>query len=1580
MTESIAPLLLSPQNQEALEELVWAIDSGDRQFSLILVRCNYSHLRQQLLAELQQRRLNHLVVVSLAPETSALLTRIQTDLAAVDRETVSALMVVGLETVVDLDCLLSSTNQVREEFRQHCPFPLILWVTDAVLTRLMQLAPDFENWATVTEFTLAPDILLPVLRQAADRLFETLFTPNARLSFEVLHQDLDLGFLQRSEVPFAIQDLQRQGKTLEADVQASLELGQGLDASSPTSALPHFERSLAYWQLAQTETTDPAITAHLQLREALLLFFVGSCRYALAEQERQHSTDWQAVREPLQRCIEIFEQQQRPGLVAKCITQLERVLQQLRDWDALEVVAQKSRQVHHQYGSRNRLAQDYGFLAKVALERGQWAAARQAAEEALAIMEKLPEDRRQLQGLYLLFLAQALFPLGEQEAAIAALQQARSLGDQGRPKVHLSILEMLGECYLEQQNYLAAFQIKQERVSIEHQYGIRAFVGAGRLQPQRASLSSNDAPIPPVMVAAEITTAGRQQDLERLIERIGRHDYRLIVIHGNSGVGKSSLVNAGLVPALRDRAIGTRDNLPVVLRRYTNWTWDLWQGLSEGLSDDQITTFLSDQIPQRTPALAISALLQLLQRLDRGNQRTILVFDQFEEFFFTYPNPDDRQVFLRFLAQCLQILSIKVVLSLRDDYLHLLLELGRLGEFSETGIDVLSRNVLYELGNFAVADAHAVIANLTQRSQFYLESHLIDQIVTDLAGEMGQVRPIELQLVGAQIQADNITQIVQYRALGERPKEELIRRYLAEVVADCGYEHQALAELVLYLLTDEKGTRPLKTRSELEKEVQVWLPHLCYAEPLELVLTILVASGLVLMLPEIPEDRYQLVHDYLAAFIRQQQEPKLTELMQELERERSLRNETEEELRQTVEQLKIALENSEILNESLSAEALLASNLELDALLKAVKLGQRLQQSQQVSPDMRMRAIAAIRKVVYGVREWNRLKGHGGSVWSISVSPNGRFIASGGIDGTIKLWSIEGQELRTLKAHTGCVLYVCFSPDNKILASSGEDKLIKFWSLEGQELRILTGHQRSVWSIAFSPDGQTLASSSADNTVRLWHRSGKPLAILSGHRGTVWSVCFSPGGKALLSGSADNTVKLWNLVRETNASELGRSQKTFSGYRRSIRSVRFSPDGTILAFGCADHTIKLWSRDGKEILTLKGHQGAVLTVRFSPDGNLLASGGEDGLIKLWNLAGGSIAPDFGQELVTLRGHSASVLSLRFSPDSNLLVSSSKDESIRVWRLNARSSVHLTGHTGSIWSLCFSPNGQQLLSTGEDRSLRLWSLNGELLQTLKGHRGNIWKACYSPNGAWLASASEDKTVKLWSAQGKEQGTFEGHRASVISLAFSPDSQVLASGSADNTIKLWNLDGRELATLKGHSGSVGNVCFSPDGTLLASSSADHTIRLWTIDGRLQRTLKTGGSLLWSLCFSPDGQWLVAGTANNAIRLWHLDRRQVKVLKGHGGVVYSVVFSPDGSLLASGSADHTVKLWSLEGRELYSLTGHQDSVLTVQFSPDGRTLASAGADHQGILWDFDLDHLLAAGSEWLQTYLHSNLDITP
>ena len=1209
MNNSHQPQDFSVHNDHVLTKLAWAINASKGEFLLILARCNYASLREQMVQRLRERCPVPIRVIVLKHTVKTLYTTIREELR---EEQPEALMVLGLESVRDIARVLTSTNQVREEFRKNFPFPLVLWVNDEIVENLIRLAPDFENWATSVEFLIATENLLVDLQHRADYLFTKILELGAE---PFLSNDAIFGSDYRRETRVALQDLRDRTEELTPELQACVDFVLGRDAYANDdidTAIALYQKSLDFWAGAAPLTPSPPSppilggeegklesqsppelgdlggerdgSQNTKLREGILLFHLGLCFCRQAERYgNENCYCWEEARRYVQQCLHVFEQAQRQDLVAKFINQLGEILQSQNAWGQLHNLAQQAWALHKTYHSPVKLAQDYGFFAAVALEQSRWTEANQAAQKALDIIAQVPSEQRRRQNLYLLLLARSQQQLGQYTDAIAHLETARKIGPQDNPQLYLRILKTLHTLYCEQKNYLEAFRVKQEQRSVEQQYGFRAFIGAGRIKAQRQARSIVAQAEFQAMVAQEIAASGRQQDVERLIERIGSTQHKLTVLYGQSGVGKSSMVDAGLIPALKERAIGTRDVLPVRQRVYTHWIEELGKCLAAALAEVAVSA-------EPTPECdLLEEILEQLRQNEHRNLLTVLIFDQFEEFFFACKHRADQECFAEFFQCCLNIPFVKVILSLREDYLHLLLRCSRKVKLDVINNNILDKEILYYVGNFSPEDAKSIILRLTQRSQLYLEPALIEELVKDLASEQGEVRPIELQVVGAQLQTESITTLAQYQEHG--PKEQLVDRYLKEVVADCGTEHQRAAELVLYLLTDENNTRPLKTRAELEADLKALAADLAAnlateVDNLGLVLRIFVESGLVFLLPEIPANRYQLVHDYLVSFIRHQQEPKIKELRAELEKERELRSFREEELRQVLTELKASLaqekqerkraEIAEIEALSLSSQALFLSYDQLGALLASVKACQRLRVT-ETPFNIQLRTIDRLRQAVYRVKELNRFQGHTSWVLSVSFSPDNKMLASGSEDHTVKLWSLDGRELHTFLGHLDWVSSVSFSPNGQMLASSSGDKTVKLWSLDGRELHTFLGHSAGVNSFSFSPDGQTLASGSYDRSIKLWSLDGRELHTFSAiHSGGINSISFSPDGQMLASGSYDRTVKLWSLD--------GRELQAFFDHSAEVNSISFSPKGHMLASGSSDGTVRLWNWNLDELL------------------------------------------------------------------------------------------------------------------------------------------------------------------------------------------------------------------------------------------------------------------------------------------------------------------------------------------------------------------------------------------------------------
>jgi dipeptidyl aminopeptidase/acylaminoacyl peptidase len=332
-------------------------------------------------------------------------------------------------------------------------------------------------------------------------------------------------------------------------------------------------------------------------------------------------------------------------------------------------------------------------------------------------------------------------------------------------------------------------------------------------------------------------------------------------------------------------------------------------------------------------------------------------------------------------------------------------------------------------------------------------------------------------------------------------------------------------------------------------------------------------------------------------------------------------------------------------------------------------------------------------------------------------------VATASFDGTIRLWDLStGKKRRTSRGHEGGVHSVTFSPDGKTLASGGRDMVVRLWDVAtGREVRKLEGHEKTrsygdVSAVAFSPDGKLLASAgSHDRTIRFWDTATGRERRRVRQDGTS-AAAFSPDGKTLAAGGWDGKIHLWEVGtgREMRVIEPQRD----SGEGPYIDAVAFSPDGRTLATGSHDETARLWDvATGAERRRLKGHLGVVWSVAFSLDGKLLASGGLDETVRLWEVA-------TGQEVHRLRGHSGWVLSVAFSPDGRSLVSGADDTTALAWSLSPTPTRRGTGTKAlgpddleRLWAELAGPDAARAYRAG-------WALGGEPGQAVAFLRGRL----------------------------------------------------------------------------------------------------------------------------------------------------------------------------------------------------------------------------------------------------------------
>lgn len=528
---------------------------------------------------------------------------------------------------------------------------------------------------------------------------------------------------------------------------------------------------------------------------------------------------------------------------------------------------------------------------------------------------------------------------------------------------------------------------------------------------------------------------------------------------------------------------------------------------------------------------------------------------------------------------------------------------------------------------------------------------------------------------------------------------------------------------------------------------------------------------------------------------------------------------------------------------------------------------------------------------------------------------------------------------------TGINSMVISRDGKRIILATETDKPVMY-DTAGNKLQDFVGHTAEVYAVAFSPDGTRVLTASADGTARLWDLSGNTLQVFSGHKNEVYCAAFSPDGQMVITGGNDNTLRLWNIQTGKEISE------PFRGHVGGVLSVCFSPDGKNILSGSIDSSAILWNINGRGIIQFRGHSTNIMSVAFSPDGKNILTGSLDGTAILWNRDAEQlqkVAPAFG------------IYSVAFSPDGKSFITGSADNRADLWNLdgyNLQTFISpIENERYGILSAAFTPDGSSIITASLDGSLRSWEVKSQVLQQFYDPSSAINAIAFSPDSKYILTSFGNNKAALWNLQGEKIREFEDSSQKLTALAFADQGEIIAAGFHDGTIKIWKLDGKLISTFRNQQKKINGLAFSPGGQTLLATYNEPIARLWDLHQATYKELKGHTKEITSAAFSKDGQTMVTGSLDSTLITWNMDGEKIRQVKNGASVatpVLAMALSPDSSYILTSGTDNKARLINEEGKVIQEFSGHTQVLTSVAFSPDGKNIVTGSLDESAIVWD--------------------------
>jgi WD40 repeat protein len=612
--------------------------------------------------------------------------------------------------------------------------------------------------------------------------------------------------------------------------------------------------------------------------------------------------------------------------------------------------------------------------------------------------------------------------------------------------------------------------------------------------------------------------------------------------------------------------------------------------------------------------------------------------------------------------------------------------------------------------------------------------------------------------------------------------------------------------------------------------------------------------------------------------------------------------------------------------------------------------------------------------------------GHTEAIYSVSISPDGKLLATGSFDKSIKLFDLAtGKLIRTYSGTTGhqsLVLSVAFSKDGFSLASGGSDNSAKIWDVPLAVAMKDFVHPDSVAAVSLPTDGKFVASGSKDGTVKIWNPvDGKQLFNLVAHPGGTLGVAVAPNGQSVVSVGKDQTLKFWTPVD-------GKQTGQFVAHSKPITGVGIFPGNNGAFTVSEDGTLKTWQLPAIATKSLATLTTPITAMTLSNDDSLLLAAGTDKSLKLLNAGTGQLVKDLapapapvksllfgpnatsiagttdgklcfwnqndGKLLATIQAHSAEVTGLVLHPNGTQFVSSGGDGLTRIWTIPVIPTRTIVTPE-RVTAQTLSSDQKRIITGGADKIFRTWVVGTPAAERqFSGHTDVVTGVAMLADGSAIISTSMDGTIRYWtSANGQQTALSTGHDGAILDLALAAQNNFFATAGADGFVKIWQLPATAAKSLA-HPEAVEKLVVSPDGSRVLTYASDKQVRSWTMNNQqFERAYTANGQPVTAFACGSDGNLVAIGGGDKSLVISSAGKEVKKLTPA--AVPTAVSFSPNGAQVVAGLQDNSLQIFNQpEGKELKTIKDHQGAITTVQFSPKGDLFFSGSADKTVRIWN--------------------------